>query len=126
MSRSTWIGATLPCQPADSIIDAAVLKVYFNGGIYNSSGRNLAPDGYNLGIKYQRRNSACKHRISTCSDRMLCSDGMTSQRSAPKTSQALPIHWQIASRSLAPRPKGSGQQTFGAVVGSSTSASILT
>jgi hypothetical protein len=27
--------------------------VYYNGGIGNVSGRNLAPDGYNLGLKYQ-------------------------------------------------------------------------
>lgn len=29
------------------------VAVYFNGGVGNSEGRNLAPDGYNLGIKYQ-------------------------------------------------------------------------
>ena len=29
------------------------IRVYFNGGVHHSSGRNLAPDGYNLGIKYQ-------------------------------------------------------------------------
>ena len=29
------------------------IKVYFNGGVHHSSGRNLTPDGYNLGIKYQ-------------------------------------------------------------------------
>ncbi len=27
--------------------------VYYNGSIGNVSGRNLAPDGYNLGLKYQ-------------------------------------------------------------------------
>lgn len=27
--------------------------VYHNGGVDHSSGRNLSPDGYNLGIKYQ-------------------------------------------------------------------------
>ncbi|PXF32948.1 amidase [Pokkaliibacter plantistimulans] len=29
------------------------VKVYFNGGVNNSSGRNLTSDNYNLGIKYQ-------------------------------------------------------------------------
>ena len=29
------------------------VAVYYNGGVSHSSGRNLAPDGYNLGIKYQ-------------------------------------------------------------------------
>ena len=27
--------------------------VFYNGGVGHNSGRNLAPDGYNLGIKYQ-------------------------------------------------------------------------
>lgn len=27
--------------------------VYYNGSVSNVSGRNLAPDGYNLGLKYQ-------------------------------------------------------------------------
>lgn len=27
--------------------------VYYNGGVSHVSGRNLAPDGYNLGMKYQ-------------------------------------------------------------------------
>jgi len=29
------------------------VDVYYNGGVNNSSGRNLSLDGYNLGIKYQ-------------------------------------------------------------------------
>jgi hypothetical protein len=29
------------------------VKVYYNGGVGQSHGRNLAPDGYNLGIRYQ-------------------------------------------------------------------------
>jgi len=29
------------------------VSVYYNGGVSHSSGRNLGPDGYNLGIKYQ-------------------------------------------------------------------------
>ncbi len=27
--------------------------VYYNGGVAHSAGRNLAPDGYNLGLRYQ-------------------------------------------------------------------------
>ncbi|MFC5046169.1 CHAP domain-containing protein [Aquimarina hainanensis] len=29
------------------------VKVYYNGGVSHTDGRNLSPDGYNLGIKYQ-------------------------------------------------------------------------
>jgi hypothetical protein len=29
------------------------VAVFYNGGVGHSTGRNLAPDGYNLGIKYQ-------------------------------------------------------------------------
>ena len=29
------------------------VTVFYNGGVGQTSGRNLAPDGYNLGIKYQ-------------------------------------------------------------------------
>jgi hypothetical protein len=29
------------------------VAVYFNGGVSHTSGRQLAPDGYNLGLKYQ-------------------------------------------------------------------------
>ena len=29
------------------------VAVYHNGGVQHSAGRNLAPDGYNLGIRYQ-------------------------------------------------------------------------
>ncbi|WP_025740806.1 MULTISPECIES: CHAP domain-containing protein [Aquimarina] len=29
------------------------VKVYYNGGVSHTEGRNLAPDGYNLGINYQ-------------------------------------------------------------------------
>ena len=43
-----------PYRSAGEIVDEFnQVKVYFNGGIYNTSGRNLAADGYNLGIKYQ-------------------------------------------------------------------------
>lgn len=29
------------------------VAVYYNGGVAHTDGRNLAPDGYNLGIRYQ-------------------------------------------------------------------------
>ena len=29
------------------------VKVYYNGGVSNSEGRNLTKDGYNIGVKYQ-------------------------------------------------------------------------
>jgi len=29
------------------------VPVFYNGGVAHSSGRNLAPDGYNLGLKFQ-------------------------------------------------------------------------
>jgi surface antigen len=29
------------------------VKVYYNGGVGNSEGRNLSKDGYNIGVKYQ-------------------------------------------------------------------------
>jgi hypothetical protein len=29
------------------------VKIYYNGGVSNSEGRNLIEDGYNIGVKYQ-------------------------------------------------------------------------
>lgn len=29
------------------------VKVYYNGGVSNSEGRNISKDGYNIGMKYQ-------------------------------------------------------------------------
>ena len=37
-------------EPIDRLNGVAV---FYNGGVDHSSGRNLAPDGYNLGIRYQ-------------------------------------------------------------------------
>ena len=37
-------------QPIDSLNG---VFVYFNGGVENISGRNIAADGYNIGLKYQ-------------------------------------------------------------------------
>lgn len=37
-------------QPVDSLNH---IIVYYNGGVDNNSGRNTAPNGYNIGIKYQ-------------------------------------------------------------------------
>lgn len=43
-----------PKHEVGDIVDSLDgVAVYFNGGVSNSVGRNLAPDGYNLGIKYQ-------------------------------------------------------------------------
>lgn len=45
-----WNFRCTPGQPVDALNG---VTVYFNGGVGHSSGRNVAPDGYNLGIKYQ-------------------------------------------------------------------------
>lgn len=43
-----------PGQEVGAVIDEFNgVKVYYNGGVNNSEGRNLSRDGYNLGIKYQ-------------------------------------------------------------------------
>lgn len=42
--------ALSPGDPVDSLNG---VLVYYNGRIDHVSGRNLAPDGYNLGLKYQ-------------------------------------------------------------------------
>lgn len=44
-STSYFVG-----QPIDSLNE---VKVYYNGSVGHVSGRNLTPDGYNLGLKYQ-------------------------------------------------------------------------
>jgi surface antigen len=43
-----------PTNKCGDIIDSFQnVNVYFNGGVGHTEGRNLASDGYNLGIKYQ-------------------------------------------------------------------------
>lgn len=43
-----------PSREVGSVVDEFNgVKVYYNGGVNNSEGRNLFRDGYNLGIKYQ-------------------------------------------------------------------------
>ncbi|MGJ7604585.1 CHAP domain-containing protein [Variovorax sp. LT1R20] len=43
-----------PGQEVGAVVDEFNgVKVYYNGGVNNSEGRNLSRDGYNLGIKYQ-------------------------------------------------------------------------
>ncbi|CAI3939505.1 Secreted protein containing bacterial Ig-like domain and vWFA domain (YfbK) [Commensalibacter communis] len=43
-----------PSHHVGEVIDELnSVKVYYNGGMNNVTGRNLAPDGYNLGLKYQ-------------------------------------------------------------------------
>ena len=49
-TRVNWNFARAVGEPIDSLDGVAV---YYNGGVGHGSGRNLAPDGYNLGIKYQ-------------------------------------------------------------------------
>lgn len=53
-----WKAATLlnwnPRYRVGSEVDRLNrVAVFYNGGVGHSSGRNLAPDGYNLGLKYQ-------------------------------------------------------------------------
>jgi hypothetical protein len=43
-----------PTREVGAVVDEFNgVKVYYNGGVNNSEGRNLYRDGYNLGIKYQ-------------------------------------------------------------------------
>ncbi len=43
-----------PGRTVGEVIDSLDgVAVYYNGGVGHSGDRNLAPDGYNLGIKYQ-------------------------------------------------------------------------
>lgn len=43
-----------PTRDVGAVVDEFNgVKVYYNGGVNNSEGRNLYRDGYNLGIKYQ-------------------------------------------------------------------------
>ncbi len=52
-----WAATNLNWNPRYEVgqqVDALNgVAVFYNGGVAHSSGRNLAPDGYNLGIKYQ-------------------------------------------------------------------------
>lgn len=54
---SYWICTHLNLNPAhhvgEVIDEFNHVKVYYNGGVNTVKGRNLAPDGYNLGLKYQ-------------------------------------------------------------------------
>lgn len=54
----SWKAATLlnwnPHYRVGQQIDSLnAVRVFYNGGVDHSSGRNVAPDGYNLGIKFQ-------------------------------------------------------------------------
>ena len=40
-------------NPGNVLDEFNQVKVYFNGGVNNSSGRNLSSDGYKIGVKYQ-------------------------------------------------------------------------
>ena len=53
-----WKAATLlnwnpRCRVGQEIDRLNGVPVFYNGGVGHSSGRNVAPDGYNLGLKYQ-------------------------------------------------------------------------
>lgn len=50
---TTKINLSTVHNVGDVVDELDGVKVYFNGGVSNSWGRNLAPDGYNLGIKNQ-------------------------------------------------------------------------
>lgn len=43
----------LSLSPGDKIDEFNGVNIFYNGGMNNVSGRNLAKDGYNLGLKYQ-------------------------------------------------------------------------
>jgi hypothetical protein len=49
-TRINWNPSRSIGQPMDSLDGVAV---YYNGAVNQSHGRNTAPDGYNIGIKYQ-------------------------------------------------------------------------
>ena len=47
-------GHAAPLHAIGAVVDEFHgVKVYYNGTMLHSSGRHLAPDGYNLGIRYQ-------------------------------------------------------------------------
>ena len=55
---AAYFGATRlnlnPGRTVGEIVDSLDgVAVYYNGGVGHGGGRNLAPDGYNLGIEYQ-------------------------------------------------------------------------
>jgi hypothetical protein len=54
----SWKAATLlnwnpHYHVGEEIDNLKGVAVFYNGGVGQTSGRNLAPDGYNLGVKYQ-------------------------------------------------------------------------
>lgn len=59
LTTMSWIacdshgGIKKSFRPGDIIDSLNGVYVYYNGSISNVSGRNIAPDGYNLGQKYQ-------------------------------------------------------------------------
>lgn len=52
-----WVFTHINFNPAHNVGDVIDefnhVKVYYNGGMNNVTGRNLTADGYNLGLKYQ-------------------------------------------------------------------------
>ena len=58
ISTAAYFGVTRinlnPARGVGEAIDSQDgVAVYYNGGVGHREGRNLAPDGYNLGVKYQ-------------------------------------------------------------------------
>ncbi|MWN32538.1 MULTISPECIES: CHAP domain-containing protein [unclassified Gilliamella] len=54
LNSCTFANIEINEQKIGNVIDEFNgVKVYYNGSIYNVSGRNIAKDGYNLGLKYQ-------------------------------------------------------------------------
>ena len=50
---ATHLNLNPRCRVGQEVDHVNGVAVFYNGGVGHSSGRNLAPDGYNLGIKYQ-------------------------------------------------------------------------
>lgn len=51
--RNSSIRQAIEHETGDILDSLNGVYVYYNGNVSNVSGRNLAPDGYNLGLKYQ-------------------------------------------------------------------------
>lgn len=49
----TRLNLNLSHTPGEKLDEFNGVPVYYNGAINHTGGRNLAPDGYNLGLKYQ-------------------------------------------------------------------------
>lgn len=50
---ATNLNPNLEHTVGEQIDDLNGVAIYFNGGVNTVEGRNLTPDGYNLGLRYQ-------------------------------------------------------------------------